>query len=236
MLAPKQCVDAIDLAPTSGSPWAPPDSPDDRAHPGDRFAVSWRGRVQLEGGTYRFAVRGSEWMRLRVDDTSLHDFCSNDFWGTERQHDVVLAPGLHTIAVEYVHGDEPLAYARATWERIGGPPVVSLDIPDTLIPADGDLPWSLEVADPDGDSQESLLAGTRVVAELLHYAGAAHHVHPYRQVVGAASGTMPVDDLHAPGHGVIRLWAETADAGGATGRSAPVYACFAGGDVGPCAD
>ena len=79
----------------------------------------------------------------------------------------------------------------------------------------------MEVADPDGDSEEALLAGTRVVAEFLHYAGEAYHVHPYRQVSGRRAGTMAVDDVHAPGHGVIRLWAETTDASGATGAVCP---------------
>ena len=235
-LAPVECVNSVDLAPTSGSPWATAQQPDSRQHPGDRFGVFWRGRVLLDGGTYRFRVRGSEWMRLRVDDELLHDFYSNDYWGESRTHDVVLEPGLHAIAVEYVHGDQEMAYARATWERIGGPPVVQLVVPDAEIAADGSLRWQVDVSDPDGETAAQLVARTRVVAEFLHYDGQANHVHPYRQVLGQGAGTLTVDDIHAPGHGVVRLWAETTDASGATGRSDPVYACFATGDVGPCAD
>ncbi|MCY4726179.1 PQQ-dependent sugar dehydrogenase [Nocardioides sp. STR2] len=236
VLAPVTCTPTIDLPPTSGAPWATAEQPDDRSHPGDRFGVSWRGRVRLTGGTYRFSVRGSEWMRLRVDDRVLHDFYSNDFWGSARQHDVVLPEGLHVISVEYIHGDEDLAYARATWDRIGGPPTVRLDVSDTWVAADGTVRWDLEVSDPDGDDVSDLLGRSRVVAEFLHYEGEAHHVHPYRQVEGLASGTLTVDDAHASGRGVIRLWAEAADVSGATGRSAPVYVCFESGDVGPCAD
>ncbi len=236
VLAPPECVSDVELTPTSGSPWATVDLPDTREHPGDRFGVSWRGRVPLKGGTYRFRVRGSEWMRLRVDDVLLHDFYSNDFWGDARTHDVVLEPGVHAISVEYVHGDQETAVARVTWEQVGVPPVVELVVPDSEIAADGSLGWEVDVGDSDGDAWADLVARTRVVAELLHYDGNLNHVHPYRQVLGQGAGTMTVDDVHAPGHGVIRLWAETTDASGATGRSAPVYACFAGGDVGPCAD
>jgi len=50
------CSPDIELAPTSGSPWATETNPDLRSHPGDRFGVSWRGRVALEGGTYLLRV------------------------------------------------------------------------------------------------------------------------------------------------------------------------------------
>lgn len=236
VLAPVECVPDTRLAQTSGSPWLTGDAQDLRDHPGDRFGVSWRGRVQLEGGTYQFRVRGSEWIRLRVDDVLVHDFYANDYWGDHRNHDVVLQPGLHTVSAEYLHGDQDLAHATIAWEQIGRPPEVHLAVPSVAIPDDGDLAWLVDVSDPDGDSQEALLSRTRVVAELLHYDEEAYHVHPYREVVGQASGTMALDDVHAPGSGVVRLWAESTDASGDTGRSTPVYACFADGDVGPCAD
>ena len=137
MLAPTECSSAVQLAPTTGSPWATEAQPDLRADPGDRFGVSWRGRVQLDGGTYRFRVRGSEWMRLRIDDVPVHDFYSNDFWSGSQLHDLVLDPGLHTLSVEYLHGDVAQAYAGVTWERIGGPPAISLVVPSQR----HDHPW-----------------------------------------------------------------------------------------------
>ena len=234
VIAPTECVGDINLEPTKGSPWATEAEPDLRAHPGDRFGVSWRGQVDLEGGTYRFRARASEWIRLRVDGALLHDSFAADDEGW--QHDVVLQPGLHTVSVEYLHGDVEEASASVTWKIVGQPPVVSLVAPSNGTVTDGAFGWEVSVSDADGDPTADLVANTRVVANLLHYNAGSLHVHPYQQVAGQQTGTMVVHDVHAPGSGVIRLRAVTTDTSGARSRSAPVYICFPGGNVGPCAD
>jgi hypothetical protein len=232
VLSATECVDEVELAPTTGSPWATEAEPDRREHPGDRFGVSWRGRVELDGGTYRFHLRGSEWVRLSVDGVTVHDSLADE----GGHHDLVLTSGVHTLSVEALHGDADEAHAAVTWDRLGLPPVVSLLAPVNGVVTDGTLPWAVSVSDPDGDATADLVASTRVVAHFLHYRGGTPHLHPYHQVEGQQKGTMSVDDVHAPGQGVVRLIAVTTDASGARTRSAPVYVCFPYGDVGPCAD
>lgn len=234
-LAAPTCEAGIQLA-TTGSPWATPDAPDTRSHPEDRFGTAWRGRVALDAGTWRFTVGGSEWVRLWVDDQQVHDFWSNAFWPLDvRQHDVVLGPGQHVVRAELVHGDEVAAEADVSWTRVGGPPVVQLRAPaNGTVANDGSVPWGIAVSDPDGDLPAELAARTRLEVDVLHYTGDGHHAHPSSRIDGQLTGTLPVNDVHAPGAGVIRLRAAVTDASGARTVSAPVYVCFPGGDVGPC--
>ena len=235
-LADPTCETGVKLAPTTGSPWATTAHPDTRAHPGDRYGTAWRGRIDVDSGTYRFTVKGSEWIRLWVDDELLHDFYSNDFWDLEdtRQHDVVLARGEHSIRAELVHGDESVASADVTWQRIGGPPQIPLTSPaNGFVAAGGAVPWRVTVSDPDGDSQQSLADKVQLSVDFLHYSGGSYHVHPVARVDGF-TGTVPVDDTHAPGSGLVRLRATATDASGARTTSAPVYVCFPNGAVGPC--
>ncbi|HWJ08162.1 MAG TPA: PQQ-dependent sugar dehydrogenase, partial [Nocardioides sp.] len=236
-LAAPTCEPAVQLA-TDGSPWATPEQPDTRAHPGDRFGTAWRGRVALDAGTWRFTVTGSEWVRLWVDDQVVHDFWSNGFWPlAARQHDVVLGPGQHLVRAELVHGDETSAEAEVTWTRVGGPPVVSLDAPaNGTVATDGTVPWTITVTDPDGDPVADLAERTRLEVDVLHYTGDAFHAHPSSRIDGQLTGTLPVSDVHAPGSAVVRLRASVIDASGARSVSTPVYVCFAGGAVGPCAE
>lgn len=235
-LAAPTCEPGIQLA-SAGSPWATPDAPDTRSHPGDRFGTAWRGRVALDAGTWRFTVEGSEWVRLWVDDREVHDFWSNAFWPlATRQHDVVLEPGQHVVRAELVHGDEVDAEASVSWTRVGGPPTVRLRAPaNGAVATDGTIPWEIDVGDPDGEPTAELAARTRLEVDFLHYTGDAFHAHPSSRVEGRLTGTLPVSDVHAPGAGVVRLRATVTDASGARSVSAPVYVCFAGGDVGPCA-
>ncbi len=234
-LAAPTCEPGIQLA-TAGSPWATPDAPDTRAHPGDRFGTAWRGRVALEAGTWRFRAAGSEWVRLWVDDRVVHDFYANGFWPIDtRTHDVVLGPGQHVVRAELVHGDEVDAEADVTWTRVGGPPVVQLRAPaNGVVATDGTVPWAIDVSDPDGDLPGELAARTRLELDFLHYTGDTFHAHPSTRIDGQLAGSQPVSDAHAPGSGVVRLRASVTDASGARTVSAPVYVCFAGGDVGPC--
>lgn len=240
-LAAPTCEPGIQLA-TSGSPWTTPDEPDTRSHPGDRFGTAWRGRVALDAGSWRFTVEGSEWVRLWVDDQVVHDFWSNPFWQlSHRQHDVVLGAGQHVVRAELVHGDETDAEAEVTWTRVGGPPVVALTAPaNGVVATDGTVSWEIAVSDPDGDPAAELAERTRLEVDLLHYTGAGagggFHAHPSSRIDGRLSGTLPVSDVHAPGSGVVRLRAAVTDASGAGSVSAPVYVCFAGGAVGPCAE
>lgn len=241
-LAAATCEPRIQLA-TSGSPWASPDGPDTRSHPGDRFGTAWRGRVPLEAGTWRFTVEGSEWVRLWVDDQVVHDFWSNPFWQLQhRQHDVVLGAGQHVVRAELVHGDETDAEAEVVWNRVGGPPVVELQAPaNGVVATDGTVPWAIAVSDPDGDVVTELTERTRLEVDFLHYTGdhagdGSFHAHPSSRIDGQLTGTLPVSDVHAPGSGVVRLRATVTDASGARSLSAPVYVCFAGGAVGPCAE
>ncbi len=240
-LAAPTCEPGIRLA-TDGSPWLPDEQEDTRAHPGDRFGTAWRGRVALDAGTWRFTVEGSEWVRLWVDDQVVHDFWSNPFWQLQhRQHDVVLGPGQHVVRAELVHGDETDAEAEVTWTRVGGPPVVELRAPvNGVVAVDGTVPWEIEVADPDGDLPAELAARTRLEVDFLHYTGngtdGGFHAHPSSRIDGQLTGTLPVSDVHAPGAGVVRLRASVTDASGARSVSAPVYVCFPGGAVGPCAE
>lgn len=236
-LAAPTCEPGIRLA-TDGSPWATEHAPDTRAHPGDRFGTAWRARVALEAGTWRFTVAGSEWVRLWVDDQVVHDFWSNPFWQLQhRQHDLVLGPGQHVVRAELVHGDEAAAEAEVTWTRVGGPPVVELRAPaNGVVATAGTVPWQVEVSDPDGDLPAELAARTRLEVDFLHYTGDTFHAHPSSRIGGQLAGILAVSDVHAPGAGVVRLRANVTDAGGTRSVSAPVYVCFAGGAVGPCAE
>lgn len=230
-LAPATCVDAITLS-TTGSPWLQPDEVDDRPHPGDRFGTTWRGRIDVAPGTYRFTVSGSEWVRLWVDGEPVHDFFSNDFWAlADRQHEVELGAGQHVVRAELVHGDATRAAADVTWVLVGGPPEVELSAPSNgWIAADGRLDWAITASDPDGGAIPEVV----LEVDFLHYTGDTLHSHPSSRVAGQRSGTLHVTDEHAPGAGVLRLRAVATDATGSRTRSAPVYVCFAGGGVGPC--
>lgn len=235
-LAAPTCEEGVTLPATSGSPWATEEEPDERAHPGDRFATVWNGRVDVEAGTYRFVVLGSEWMRVWVDDVEVHDFYANEFWSTDiREHDLPLSRGQHTIRVEHIHGDEDVARASVTWSRVGGPPTVVLTAPANGYLTSGTVPWQVEVGDPDGDDPADLAETVELAVDFLHYAGDDYHAHPMARFDGQLSGTLTVDDVHAPGAGVVRLRATVTDASGGTTTSTPVYVCFPGGDVGPCA-
>lgn len=235
-VADATCEAGIALS-TTGTPWASEEEPDTREHPGDRFGTAWRGRIDVAAGTYRFTVAGSEWVRLWVDDALVHDFYSNGFWSLEsRQHEVVLEPGQHVVRAELVHGDEDLAAAEVTWEQVGGPPSIQLLAPvNGHLATTGEVPWEVAVSDPDGDDLTALQERVEVEVDFLHYSGDGFHAHPSSRVTGTLSGTLAVSDLHAPGSGVVRLRANVTDASGARSRSAPVYICFPGGEVGPCA-
>ncbi|MDP3969239.1 MAG: PQQ-dependent sugar dehydrogenase [Nocardioides sp.] len=222
---------------TTGSPWVG-DGVDDRDHPGDRFGAAWRGRLDLEEGTYRFVVQGDEWVRLWVDDKVVHDFYANAFWPAEtRQHDVTLGRGQHVVRAEMVHGDAERAFADITWSRVGGAASIRLEAPaNGVVASDGTVDWRVVVSDPDGDTQQALTEDVELAVDFLHYAGSSYHSHPSSRISGRLSGTLAVDDVHAPGRGIVRLRATVTDASGARSTSAPVYVCFPGGDVGPCAD
>ena len=231
------CEPVVALPGTSGTPWLAEGGTDDRAHPGDRFGTSWRGRIDVEAGTWRFQVDGTEWVRLWVDNQPVHDFYANAFWGDERVHDVVLSRGQHLVAAEHIHGDADEAAAEVTWTRVGGPPSIRLTAPASgQVATDGTVPWSVTVADPDGDDVASLEAGVELAVDLLHYTGGTFHAHPSSRVRGEADGTVSIDDVHAPGSVVVRLRASVADASGARTTSAPVYVCPVGSTAGPCAD
>ncbi|KRA37290.1 MULTISPECIES: PQQ-dependent sugar dehydrogenase [unclassified Nocardioides] len=214
------CEPAVQLAETSGN----------------RFATSWRGRVDVEAGTWRFQVDGTEWIRLWVDNQPVHDFYANAFWGDARVHDLVLSQGQHLVQVEHLHGDEDTAAADVSWTRTGGPPSVALTAPaNGHVPADGVVPWSVEVSDPDGDDPADLASTVVLAVDSLHYTGDTFHAHPSSRITGQTSGTLALDDVHAPGSVVIRLRATVTDASGARTTSAPVYVCLPGVDAGPCA-
>lgn len=231
VLAPPTCVDGIQLS-TAGSPWLADGGIDDRAHPGDRFGTSWRGRIEVPAGTYRFTVFGSEWIRLWVDGEQVHSFFSNGWWPLgDRQHDVELGPGQHTVRAELVHGDNENAIADVTWERVGAPPTVSLALPTNgAVVVDGAVDWAIATTDPDGEGQPDVV----LEVDFLHYTGDSFHAHPSARIEGEFSGLLEVSDAHAPGVGVVRLRAVAIDASGARSVSAPSYVCFEGGDVGPC--
>ncbi len=238
-LAEPTCEDGIRLRETAGSPWATAERPDTRAHPGDRFGTAWRGRVQVEGGTYRFTVSGSEWIRLWVDNEKLHDFYSNSFWNLEevRQHEITLPAGQHTIRAELVHGDQRNASADISWERIGSPPTVRLTAPaNGALLRDGRVNWEVMVSDPDGDDPAALRDGLVLTADLMHFDGEDFHAHPVARRTGAAAGGFDLTDEHAPGKSMFRLRARAVDASGATTTSVPVYVCLTGNRVGICED
>lgn len=204
--------------------------------PGARFATSWRGRVDVEAGTWRFQVDGTEWIRLWVDNEPVHDFYANAFWGDARTHDVVLSAGQHVVQVEHLHGDEDIAAADVSWTRVGGPPSVTLTAPaNGHVPTAGAVPWSVEVSDPDGDDPADLASTVVLAVDSLHYTGDTFHAHPSSRIAGQTSGTLAVDDVHAPGSVVTRLRATVTDASGARTTSAPVYLCLPGTTAGPCA-
>lgn len=236
-LAEATCEPEVQLAATTGSPWASVDQPDLRAHPGDRFATSWRGRIDVEAGTWRFQLEGTEWMRLRIDNEPVHDFYVNDFWpAKDRTHDVFLSKGQHLIGAEHLHGDVDDAAAGITWTRVGGPPSVSLVLPaNGHVPTAGEVPWSVEVSDPDGDDPADLAETVELAVDMLHYTGVTFHAHPSSRITGQTAGTVQVDDVHSPGSVVVRLRATVTDASGARTTSAPSYVCLPGTTAGPCA-
>lgn len=229
------CEPGLRLPSTEGSPWVGPEDQDVRAHPGDRFGTAWHGRVQVSPGTYRVRVDGTEWVRLWIDNHPVHDFYADDFWGDERVHDVVLTPGQHVVRAEHVHGDRAVAAADISWERVGGPPSVTLVQPvNGHLSADGTVPWALEVSDPDGDDPAALAERTKLAVDLLHYTGDTFHGHPSSRIAGQLSGSLSLDDVHAPGKVVVRLRATVTDASGARTTSLPAYVCLAGSTAGPC--
>ncbi|MCX6401228.1 MAG: PQQ-dependent sugar dehydrogenase [Propionibacteriales bacterium] len=220
-MAEATCESAVHLPETSGS----------------RFATSWRGRIDVEAGTWRFEVDGTEWMRVWVDNQPVHDFYVNPFWGDARTHDVVLSAGQHLVQVEHLHGDQAVAAADLTWTRVGGPPSVSLVAPvNGYVPVDGGVPWSVEVSDPDGDDPDQLASSVVLAVDMLHHTGETFHAHPSSRITGETSGIVEVDDVHAPGSVVVRLRATVTDASGAKTTSAPAYVCLPGTMAGPCAE
>ncbi|WP_141013736.1 PQQ-dependent sugar dehydrogenase [Nocardioides sambongensis] len=232
------CTTGISLS-TDGSPWLAEGESDQRDHPGDRFGTAWRGSITVSPGTYRFQVVGSEWMRLWVDDQLLHDFYASEFWEPSvRTAEIVLGRGQHVVRAEHVHGDETLAAADVGWERVGEPPTVELTAPaNGVVTSDGRVAWQVALSDPDGEDPAQLAAGVVLEVDFLHFTGGSDgtfHSHPSRRISGELSGTLEVDDAHAPGNGIVRLRAVATDASGARGVSAPVYVCFPDGDVGPC--
>lgn len=240
-MADATCTDGVTLASTPGSPWLPRGVADERDHPGDRFGVAWRGRVQLEAGTHRFKVAGNDWVRLWVNDEKLHDFYASPWWqGAAPEamvHEVTLPAGQHTIRAELVHGTGPAA-ANVSWEKVGSPPKVSIKAPaNGVVLTDGRLSWEAQVQDDDGDSRQALVDSLVVTADLMHFDGDDdYHAHPFAERASSAAGTFELKDDHAPGESVFRLRARATDASGATTTSAPVYVCLTGNLVGPCAD
>jgi hypothetical protein len=89
----------------------------------DNFSVRWTGSHTFEGGRYRFTTMSDDGVRVIVDGQRIIDA-----WipmrGT-RTTTVNLAPGTHTVRVEYFERLQA-AMVRLSWQRIGdGTPVPS---------------------------------------------------------------------------------------------------------------
>ncbi len=82
----------------------------------DNFSVRWSGTFAFEGGRYRFATTSDDGVRVYVDDLAVIDA-----WlpmRGARTAIVTLAPGQHTVRVEYFERYQA-AMLRLRWERIG---------------------------------------------------------------------------------------------------------------------
>lgn len=245
-VAPRECVDGVDLATTSERPHA--------SLPSDRYGIRWQGRVRLEGGTYQFAATGKDWVRLWVDGEPMGEWFGHafDFIGVEVGKDkpLKLAPGIHTIRVELVH-DAGAASAGLTWSKTSALPSINVTAPanGVVVAAESDggvrhgtVPFEVSVSAADGAPDLTRLV---VTADLLHVTGKDQHAHPWStprpfdlsggsERGGTFRGSFPLSDDHAPGNSVFRIRARVEDASGASRLSAPVYVCLEGNEAGIC--
>lgn len=127
---------------------------------------------------------------------------------------------------------------RLSWTRTGAPPVVSLGGIEqgTRVASGTVLPWTVTAATATGQPLSS--DDVRVEMTLLHYTITSSaedmHTHPGVSSTGT-SGSFLFDEEHAPGMSALMVTAIATDpATGATRRSAPVYVCLNGNEVGVC--
>jgi hypothetical protein len=200
----------------------------------DHFSARWRGRLELEGGTY--VVTGSATnggVRVWVDDELVVDAWPASAAGGG-DHVLRIGTGVHDVVVEYHHTTGP-AGAALRLERRGSAPVVRLRTPfnGTTVRSGGAVDYAVRATDVEDGRLRS--RDVSVLVETLHYTDTQHyHAHPEADVAGA-TGRVRVADDHEPGRQAFRLTAFATDSSGWRARSAPVYVCIEGNRVGPCA-
>lgn len=89
--------------------------------PADGFSARWTRRVSLPGASQRFSVQADGGVRLFVDGQRLIDQWQDDGRVTTANATVDLAPGDHTVQLEYFQQQGNAAVAL-TWETIGSYP------------------------------------------------------------------------------------------------------------------
>lgn len=112
----------------------------------DEFSARWSRRFNFRGGVYRFVLTVDDGARVWVDERLVLDA-----WEiqpeTEHTFDVLIAPGYHTITIEYFEA-ENLATLQFYFKRVGNAPA-----PEPAPPG-GDAHWqaayyaNAELADP----------------------------------------------------------------------------------------
>jgi hypothetical protein len=109
----------------------------------DYFSARWSRVFNFVGGTYRFNLMADDGIRLWVDGNNVFDRYSY-VGGQTYQVDVGIAPGAHTITVDYVE-QAGLAYVRATFSRIGdNVPPGPQPCPTACPPSVTNGPWSAQ--------------------------------------------------------------------------------------------
>lgn len=193
---------------------------------GGDYSVSWTGNPSMTAGSYRVEKSSTGNLTLDVAGRSIESRFRVDASQTAtRDPRPAVRIGLS--------GSGPDPALSLSWARIGSAPAVRIHGPrqGERLPVGATLSWSVSALDDEDGVLDPAGIGTQV--EVLHYGTQDVHSHP--TIVRGERHSMRVDDSHAPGQIALRITAMATDSDGSIGRSAPVYVCLEGGEVGPCA-
>ncbi|WP_167736553.1 PQQ-dependent sugar dehydrogenase [Nocardioides sp. 1609] len=193
------------------------------------YAVRWTRRAPLPAGTHRFTAQVTGSARLRVGASTVDRWSTGGAQRLELDHTLVQAE-VTAVVLDLVPGAAGTAVLAST--TVGAPPVVSVTVPanGVVVGRGTTVPFTAAAVDAEDGSLPA--SAITVRAYEMHYGESAVHLHP--GAVTGATGSVVVDDAHAPGEIVWRLVASAADSSGFLALSAPVYVCVLGNEVGPC--